>query len=168
MGRQGKVGVSRENAEMVEVVGSSAIVAVRVLELAEIIQSVDLFECNLKRHVRWSDMICEYVAEVAIYSTPKTQEKMGIFGHSRCSAPLGTASFGSCPVSVLALPPGFRSHSRHPEHLAEASHSWREHFHASRRILTITNSNTAQIPHDCDVPAGTSSFGCNCSNRLTA
>jgi hypothetical protein len=42
-----EVGVGGEDAEVVEVVGGSGIVAACELELAKVVQSVDLFECEL-------------------------------------------------------------------------------------------------------------------------
>ena len=43
----GHLGVGGEDAEVVEVVGSAAIVSVRVLELAEVVECGDLFERDL-------------------------------------------------------------------------------------------------------------------------
>jgi hypothetical protein len=47
--RHGEICIGRENAEVIEIVGSSAVVSVGILKLAEVIQSVDLFQCYLHR-----------------------------------------------------------------------------------------------------------------------
>lgn len=46
-GREDEVRVGRKHAEVVEVVGRAAVVADRVLELAEAVQERDLLECYL-------------------------------------------------------------------------------------------------------------------------
>ena len=47
MGGDGEIGVGGEDAEVVEVVGSAAVISVRVLELAKVVEGGDLFESNL-------------------------------------------------------------------------------------------------------------------------
>ena len=48
MGGDGEIGVSGEDAEVVEVIGGTAVVSVRVLELAKVVEGCDLLERNLR------------------------------------------------------------------------------------------------------------------------
>ena len=77
-----KFRVGREDTEVVEVVGSAAIVSVRVLELAEVVECGDLLKRDLQngQNEHWT----------------RGEE------NSRRSDLAGTASFGSCPDGETA------------------------------------------------------------------
>ena len=49
MCRDQEVGIGGEDAEMVEVICCTAVVAVRVLEFSKVVESGDLIECELER-----------------------------------------------------------------------------------------------------------------------
>ncbi len=55
VGRYGEIGVGGEDAEVVEVVGSTAVVSVRVLEFAKVVERGDLFEGDLAQGRTWSN-----------------------------------------------------------------------------------------------------------------
>ena len=71
---------------MIEVVRSSTVVAVCVLELAKVVQSVNLLQSDLKR------------CDGALEREHGTMFKQDV----RHSAPSSTSGFGSYPVLVLA------------------------------------------------------------------
>ena len=55
MGGHGEVGVGGENAEVVEVVGGATVVSIAVLELAKVVESIDLLKGDLDEAEDMSD-----------------------------------------------------------------------------------------------------------------
>lgn len=119
--------VCGEYTEVVQVVGGTTVISVCILELAEVVQSVDLFESYLGSKERY-----------------RMEEVIGR-AHSHCSVPSGIASFGSCLVVVLGRRRGSRSRSRPPVPRVEAFHLWIQRFHVFRRIL-VRIASSANIP----------------------
>ena len=54
VGGDGEIGVGGEDAEVVEIIGSAAVIAVRVLEFSKVVESGDMLERDLGDNVEKS------------------------------------------------------------------------------------------------------------------
>ena len=112
MGGDGEIGVGGEDAEVVEVVGGAAVVSVRVLKLAKVVERGDLVERDLEGLGR------------------EVEGEKGTNSH--CSGRGGTGSSGSCPDEGTARPRASQSRRVRPAPPAGDVRWWRPPCHASR------------------------------------